>query len=210
MEKMVVYPVTDEKFKKFGCIVKGYDCSQLVEKMQEMPMTDGVEYVASVPDLENLPIFRQLTEREFGGMPVQLGYCNGVNHKLNAVEYHRTSEVCIAATDLIMVLGLRQDIDPYDYTYRTSLMEAFRVPKGTMVELFATTLRYAPLSINAPFRCAVALHRGTGAELTEPRSGKEEDKLLIAVNKWVIGHPESDIGDQGGHIGLVGENPTIE
>lgn len=206
---MIVYPITDERFHKYGCIVKGYDCAQLINTMQETPVTDGVDYVASVPALESLPVYRQIVDREFGGMPVQLGYCNGVNHKLNAFEYHRTSEVDIAATDLIMVLGLRQDIESDTYTYQTSQAEAFLVPKGTMVELYATTLHYAPLSTDIPFRCAVALHRGTGETLKEPRSHIEEDQLLLAVNKWVIGHPESDIGENGGHIGLIGKNPTI-
>lgn len=207
--KMQVYPITDQRFKKYGTIVKNFDCTELLLKMQETPLPESVEYVASVPALENLHFFEELTQREFGGMPVQLGYCNGNNHKLNAAEYHRTSEVDIAATDLIMILGARQDIDTDKYTYDTSLMEAFLVPAGTMVELYATTLHYAPLNAKEPFRCAVALPRGTGASLKESRIKQGEDALLLAANKWVIGHPESDMKQQGGYIGLIGKNPTI-
>jgi len=208
-KKMVIYPIEDEKFRKYGRIVKGYDCAQLLEKMQETPLTDGVEYVASVPVLESLSIFQDLSDREFGGLPIQLGYCNGSNHKMNAVEYHRTSEVDIAATDLIIILGARQDLDPIKFTYDTSLMEAFLVPAGTMLELYATTLHYAPCNASHPFRWAVVLPKGTGALLKAPHSKNDEDALLLAANLWVIGHPESSLKEQGGFIGLIGENPTV-
>ena len=73
----------------------------------------------------------------------KIGYCNGDNHKLNALEYHRSSELDIAQTDLILLLGMQQDIENGDI-YDTSKVEAFLVPAGTGVELYATTLRYAP------------------------------------------------------------------
>lgn len=62
---------------------------------------------------------------------------------MNALEYHRSSELDIAQTDLILLLGMQQDIENGDI-YDTSKVEAFLVPAGTGVELYATTLRYAP------------------------------------------------------------------
>ena len=50
--------------------------------------------------------------------PAVIGYCNGHNSLLNAVEYHRSSEVNVAATDLILLIGMQQDIEA-DYTYDT-------------------------------------------------------------------------------------------
>ena len=79
-------------------------------------------------------------------MPIQIGCCNGHNKKLNAVEYHRDSEVDIAVDDLILILGKQQDIEE-DHTYDTSRMEAFLVPAGTAVEVYATTLHYAPCHV---------------------------------------------------------------
>lgn len=55
----------------------------------------------------------------YGGMPIQIGYCNGHNHLLNAVEYHRDSEINIAVTDMILILGKEQDITE-DHTYDSS------------------------------------------------------------------------------------------
>ena len=54
---------------------------------------------------------------------IQIGYCNGSNVKLNALEYHRSSEIDIAVTDLILLLGCQQDIK--EDTYDTALVEAF-------------------------------------------------------------------------------------
>jgi hypothetical protein len=204
--KLLINSINDEKFNKYARIIKNYDCTRLIERMQATPLTDSVQYVASIEALEELPIFQQLSQREFGGMPIQMGYCNGDNHKLNAFEYHRTSEVLIAATDLIVILGLRKDVDPEKFTYDTSLAEAFLVPAGTMIELFASTLHYAPCSSGKPFRCTVVLPKGTSEAIPLPEK-IGEDALLVAKNVWIIGHP--DLKEQNIFIGLIGQNPTV-
>jgi len=81
----------------------------------------------------------------YGELPVQIGYCNGHNVLLNAVEYHRCSEVNVAATDAVLIVGRQQDVTE-NCTYDTAKMEAFLVEAGTAVELYATTLHYAPCS----------------------------------------------------------------
>lgn len=83
----------------------------------------------------------------YGEMPVQIGYCNGHNSKLNALEYHRDSEINVAATDMILMLGLLTDVEK-DHTYDTSKVKAFLVPAGTAVEVYATTLHYAPCGVD--------------------------------------------------------------
>ncbi len=207
---MKIYNVNDENFRKYGRVVKGYDCTELIKTMQETPLTEEVAYVPAEPKLESLAIFCELQNREFGGLPMELGYCNGKNVLLNAVEYHRSSEVNVAGTDLILLLGCQQDIDPNNYTYDTSRIEAFFVPMGTMVEVYATTLHYAPCSASdSGFRCVVALPRGTNQPLDTTQDALE-DRLLFAKNKWLIAHPDTDLGDQGAFVGLVGENVSVE
>ena len=44
---------------------------------------------------------------------------------------------------MILLVGRQQDITE-DYTYDTDQIEAFLVPAGTAVEMYATTLHYAP------------------------------------------------------------------
>lgn len=204
---MKILQVTDPEFAKYGKVVEGIDFTGLVEKMQEMPLPDGVEYQPSVEALEALPVMEELSCKAYGEMPVQIGYCNGHNELLNAVEYHRDSEINVAATDAVLILGKQQDITD-DFTYDTSLMEAFLIPKGTAVEVYATTLHYAPCGVGGNgFRVAVILPRGTNFPLKKEHSDGE-DKLITAVNKWLIGHPEGGFTGQE-HIGLKGKNLNI-
>ena len=97
------------------------DTTEFVETMlKKDSIPEGTAYVASDPDLEKLPLFKQLQTEVYGDVPIEFGYCNGRNNKLNAVEYHRCSEIDIAATDLILMLGLQQDINYDNNTYETS------------------------------------------------------------------------------------------
>lgn len=207
---MTIKPVTGRTFKPFGRVIKGYYLRSLIEEMEktECP-SDRVVYEPSVRSLETLKINRQFSEEAYGGMPIQIGYCNGRNHLLNAVEYHRDSELNLACTDMILLVGKRQDIGR-DYTYDTGKMQAFLVKKGTLVEIYSTTLHYAPISAgeHENFRCVVVLPRGTNEPLPACR-GKahtKEDQLLTHVNKWLIAHPESGLDKDGAFVGLKGEN----
>ena len=165
--------------------------------MEETPLPEGVIYEPSIKELEELKVAKDFKNREFGGLDIQIGYCNGNNYMLNAVEYHRTSEINIAVTDLILLLGLEQDIED-DYSYDTSNIEAIFVPAGTAIEVYGTTLHYAPCNANeGGFRCVVILPKDTNTELEATIEKQGEDALLFAKNKWLIGHPETDLGAQG-------------
>ena len=131
---MTVKKVTDPAFKAYGRVIKGYDFSGLLKAMEQTPLPEDVIYIPSLPEMEALPAAKELENGIYGQMPIQIGYCNGHNKKLNAVEYHRDSEVDIAVDDLILILGKQQDIEE-DHTYDTSRMEAFLVPAGTAVEV---------------------------------------------------------------------------
>ncbi|MDO4547128.1 MAG: DUF4867 family protein [Clostridia bacterium] len=205
---MQIKKITDPSFKEYGKVITGIDVSALMSEMEKTPAPDEVIYVPSDERLEKLEVFDEFRDVCFGGMPVQLGYCNGLNHTLNALEYHRDSEVNLACTDLIFLLGREQDVDFDNFTYDTSKVEAFLIPKGTLVEVYATTLHYAPISYNdGHFRCVVVLPRGTNFPLERKNKGVGEDKLLTHVNKWLLAHP--DAGIEGAHAGLVGENLTV-
>ncbi|EDT73765.1 MULTISPECIES: DUF4867 family protein [Clostridium] len=207
---MEIKKVNDLEFKKYGQVLKNYNCEEIIEKMQKMPLPLDVIYEPSVKDLEESEIFKELMEREFGGLPIQIGYCNGNNNMLNAVEYHRSSEINIAVTDLILLLGWQPDINE-DHTYDTSKIEAFLVPAGTIIEVFATTLHYAPCNAdNNGFRCVVVLPKDTNMPLEYNVKKNGEDALLFAKNKWLIGHKDTDLGKQGAFIGLYGDNISLK
>jgi len=204
---MQIYNVTDERFRKYGKVIKNIDFSGLTEAMKKTPVPEDVVYEPSIAQLEALPVAKEVETVFYGELPVQIGYCNGHNKLLNAVEYHRSSEINLAATDAVLMLGLEADVTE-DFTYDTSKMEAFLVPAGTAVEIYATTLHYAPCHVaEEGFQVAVILPKGTNYPLEEKHAGGE-DALLAAKNKWLIGHAEGGL-PEGSHIGLVGENLSL-
>ena len=206
---MEVMDVRGPEFKAYGRVIEGYDVSGLMKAMESTPLPDGVVYVASVPELEALSAAKELADGIYGQMKIQVGYCNGHNRKLNALEYNRDSEVNLAVKDLILLLGKQQDISE-DFTYETSKVKAFLVPAGTLIEVYATTLHYAPCEAgDEGFRCVVVLPQGTNMELDHrPVDRCGEEKLLAARNKWLIGHEEGGL-DEGAWIGLTGENISL-
>ena len=205
---MNIQKVTDQAFRKYGQVLEGYDFTGIIKEMKHTPVPEDVIYVPSAEELEALDIIKDLQNKGYGGLPVQIGYCNGHNKKLNALEYHRNSEINIAVTDLILLIGHQQDLEP-DHTYDTSKVEAFLVPAGTGIEVYATTLHYAPCHVNeGGFQCVVVLPKGTNTDLTFPTAKTGEDKLMTAKNKWLIAHEDAKI--EGAFNGLKGENITLD
>ena len=205
---MTVRKVTDPAFKAYGRVITGYDFSGLLKAMEQTPLPEDVIYIPSLPEMEALPAAKELENGIYGQMPIQIGCCNGHNKKLNAVEYHRDSEVDIAVDDLILILGKQQDIEE-DHTYDTSRMEAFLVPAGTAVEVYATTLHYAPCHVkDEGFRCVIVLPRDTNLDMVPVEVKDPEDRLLFARNKWLIGHAQGGL-PEGAFIGLKGENLSV-
>lgn len=205
---MKIQKVTDPAFGRYGQVLEGYDFTGLIKEMKHTPVPEDVIYVPSVEELEALDVMKDLQNKGYGGLPVQIGYCNGHNKKLNAVEYHRNSEINIAVTDLVLLIGHQQDIEP-DHTYDTSKIEAFLVPAGTGIEVYATTLHYAPCHVNeGGFQCVVVLPKGTNTDLTFQTEKTGEDSLMTAKNKWLIAHEDAKIA--GAFNGLKGENITID
>lgn len=206
---MNIQNVNDEAFKKYGRMIKDFECTDILGVMENIEAPEDVIYVPSDSSLEACESAKNVIYSLYGGMPVQIGYCNGHNKALNAFEYHRDSEINIAVTDLVLILGMKQDIKS-DFTYDTAQAEAFLVPAGTVVEVYGTTLHYAPCHVHEEgFKCVVALPKGTNTDI-EKSQMISEDRLLFARNKWLIAHPESGLEQDGAFIGLKGENLTLK
>lgn len=208
---MKILSVNDPAFRKYGRVVRNVDVTELVEALKSTPVPEGVAYEPSVSSLEALPVMNALTDVAYGELPIQIGYCNGHNSKLNALEYHRNSEINVAATDAVLMLGLQQDVEE-DFTYDTGKVEAFLVPAGTAVEIYATTLHYAPCGVDGKgFQVAIVLPKGTNYPLekehtkVEGNASDNEDCLITAKNKWLIGHAEGGL-NKGSFLGLRGKN----
>ena len=208
---MTILPISDPAFASYGKILEGYDTQELLRTLEAAtPLPQGVEYVPSQPELEALPLTSLLASNAYGGMPIQMGWCNGHNTKLNCQEYHRDSELNCGTEDFILLLARMDDIAP-DGTLDTGLVKAFRVPAGVLVEVYATTLHYAPCSAakGAGFRVLVALPKGTNGPRPDIQVLNREDSMLWACNKWLLAHPESSEAAQGAPAVLRGENIDI-
>lgn len=177
---LTIRKITDPEFKEYGKVWEGMDTARLLKEMEHTPLPEDVIYVPSLEQLEVLPVTEDVKNRVYGGLPVQAGYCNGNNHKLNALEYHRNSEINVAVTDMILLLGKLQDVTE-DFLYDTEKVEAFLVPSGTVVEMYETTLHYAPCNVAGNgFRCVVILPQGTNTRIDFTLPGQKEDILMTA------------------------------
>ena len=207
---MQIYSVFDPEFKPYGQVVTGMDdtVAELLDVLKDAPQGPGVDYVPEYAPLQELPACVEISEHCYGGMPVQLGWCNGYNTKLNCLEYHRDSEFNLGTEDFILLLGLQGDI--VDGVLDTATIKAFKAPAGTLIEVFATALHYAPCDPEKGFRVMVALPMGTNTDKPNISVKSPEDKLLWARNKWLLAHPESGEAKQGAHIGLSGVNIDIK
>ena len=204
---MQIKSVLEEAFFSYGKVLTEYDTTELMKEMEHTPLPEDVIYVPSDERLEALSVAKQFEKYGYGGLPIQIGYCNGNNKKLNALEYHRSSEINVAVTDLVLLLGKQEHITK-DFTYDTSNVEAFFVPAGTAIEVYATTLHYAPCNSGEKgFRCVVILPKDTNTDLTFELPKEGEASLMTAKNKWLIAHEEAKI--EGAFVGLVGENITL-
>lgn len=202
---MKIYSIYDKEFAEYGVIVPG-DYKELLEVLSSRPCPEGsTMYCPSDKELEATPSYKGFSYRVYGDMPIQLGYCSGHNNKLNCLEYHRDSEINLANEEFVLLLGKRSEIigDKFD----TSKVKAFRVPAGVAVEVFATSLHYAPIGEHgAGFRVLVVLPRGTNVNSLRIEGEKE----LWATNKWLLAHKDSKEAKEGAYIGLVGDNIVID
>ena len=85
---MKILSVFDPEFKPYGQVVSGLaeTVEEILSALKGTPLPEGTGYVPEEPALQELPAAVEVSEHCFGGMPVQLGWCNGHNTKLNCLE----------------------------------------------------------------------------------------------------------------------------
>lgn len=208
---MKIYSVNDPEFKPYGRVVTGLETAkaEILAALASTPLPAATDYVPEDERLQELPAAVEVSEHLFGGMPCQLGWCNGHNTALNCLEYHRDSEFNLGTEDFVLLLARMEDIA--DGKLDTAKVKAFHAPAGTLVEVYATTLHYAPCHVDADkgFRVLVALPKGTNTAKPDMQNNGGDDPLLWARNKWLLAHAESTEAKAGAYVGLVGENIHI-
>lgn len=205
-QKLKIYSIESEEFLKFGRIIKNIDTSEIIEVASkiENPIS-GSSYLPSVEDFECLQIASKIENELFGTLPAQIGYCWGHSNFLNATEWHKSSEINIAVTPLVLILGQVWDI--IEGEIDSKKFKAFYLPKGVAVEIYATTLHFCPCEVSENgFGCVVGLPAGTNTNLTIDVN----DPMLFRKNKWIIAHNENtSLINRGVVAGITGENFKI-
>lgn len=202
-----LYSVNDSEFKTFGRVIKNLDTSEIIAAAEkiERPETGSV-YSPSEESFEKLQIAAQIKKEYFGTLPTQIGYCHGHNSLLNAAEWHTSSEINIAVTPLVLILGHIWDIE--NGKIDSSHFKAFYLPQDTVAEVYATTLHFCPCEVEkGGFGCVVGLPLDTNTPLDET----PENPLLFRKNKWLIAHEENTpLINRGVISGITGKNFEIK
>ena len=201
-----IHSIFDSEFESFGRVIEGIDATEIIKTAEKIENPENAScYVASLPEFEALPIAEQIQNELFGCLPAQIGYCWGYNSMMNATEWHTCSEINVAVTDLVLILGHVWDIK--NGKIDSSRFKAFFVPKGSVIEVYATSLHFCPCEVNERgFGCVVALSKGTNTDLEI----KPSDKKLFRKNKWIIAHNENAaLINRGVVAGISGINYKI-
>ncbi|MBQ8536128.1 MAG: DUF4867 family protein [Clostridia bacterium] len=206
---MKILTVMDPEFRPYGRVVTGYPVQGILEALAKTPLPEGVGYVPREESLHLAPDAEAVGEALFGGMPFQLGWCNGHNTVMNCLKYHRDSEFNLAAEDLVLLVAKQQEIE--NGCLDTAKVKAFLLPKGVLIETYATTLHYAPCHKDPQrgFKMLVALPANTNTPYKGKAPANEMARFLWARNKWLLAHADSPEAKEGAVVALVGENIDI-
>jgi hypothetical protein len=203
---LTICSVDSPNFNEYGRVIK-LDTKEIVSVAEKTEMPEnGAKYDASLQDFENLEIAKYIRRDCFGQMDIQMGYCRGHANFMNAWEWHTSSEINIAVTDLVLILGKLSDIK--GNIIDSSTAKAFLLRKGECVEIYATSLHFCPCEVSEDgFGCVLALPKGTNTPLDEAT----EDKRLTHKNKWLIAHFDNKAMIENGRVpGIKGANFEIK
>ena len=200
-----IYTIHDAEFIAYGTPIDDVDTTEIVCVGEKLLQNGGAGYKASVPEFEALSIHETIRDRFFGQMPTQTGFVWGCNDRMNALEWHKNSEINIAIDDIVLLLGQLDDIT--DGEYNSDKVKAFYLKKGEMAEVYATSLHFTPCTVKkSGMGAVVGLPLSTNTPLDKPAT----DRYLWAKNKWLVAHYENKGMIDKGIEGIIkGENIKI-
>ncbi len=201
-----ILPIANSSFEQYGTVLKNCDFSDMFSLSIEAIDLSGPMYKRDFEDLHKCVSFQLLKDFVFGEIDLQIGLCFGVNNKMNGMEYHKSSEVIIAVTDIILILGDIRDIK--NNSWDSSMSKCFYITQGMAIELYGGTLHLAPCRTSSkPFCSIIVLPEGTNLPLKAIE--KKKDSLLFMNNKWLICHRDSPAVNRGAFVGITGHNIQI-
>ena len=202
---LTIYTIHDKEFIPYGTPITDVDTSYIVRVGGKLLESGGAGYKASVGEFEALEIHNIIRDRFFGQMPTQTGFVWGKNNRMNALEWHKNSEINIAIDDIVLLLGQLDEI--VDGMYHSDKVKAFYLEKGEAAEVYATSLHFTPCTVKKTgMGAVVGLPLGTNTALDRPAA----DRFLRNKNKWLICHHENKaMIDKGVEGNILGENITL-
>lgn len=204
-----LFCVEDRAFAPYGRVLGGRDAAlSAALAATELP-GEGNLYRASVDELEALPLIAKIRRTAFGETDVQAGFCNGHGCTLNALEYHKCSEVNYSTTGLVLLLALPGDLQ--NDSLDAARIQGFYLPPETLVEIHPRVLHFAPCRVcRTGFNCLVVLEKGVNSPLDRvDTAAPGEEKLLWMRGKWLLCHPDSPQAQKGAFVGIRGENLSL-
>lgn len=165
---IAIHTIHEAAFRRYGSVIRE-DTSAFCAAAETIPFPEmGSKYVASTPELDEIPAAARLRENHCGGLDEQIGLCWGHSNQLNALEWHTCNEFNIAVRELVLLLAKREDLDE-DGRLNADKVQAFYLAQGEMIEVYSDTLHFCPCEVTGSgFSCIVGLQRGTNCPL--PRS----------------------------------------
>lgn len=207
-QHLKIKSVADDAFAQFGQIISLPYQDKLAQQLAatDIPSSNNKYVRADQAFLADEQ--RQVVAREwYGEQAIEIGYCNGNSSQINALEFHNCSEINLAGTDLVLFLAHRNQL--HDNQLNTNQTQAFFVPQGTAIEIYSTTMHFAPCRVwQAGFKCLVILVDQTNTPLTTARKSSD---LLFQHNKWLLTHQENQrMVQQDAYVGLIGKNLAVK
>lgn len=201
------YSVFDPEFGPYGRVLACSADGEFRSAFERQPIPgEGNHYEASVAELEQTAFIRGIRRSVFGDMDIQAGYCNGRGHMMNALEYHKCSEVNFSSTGLVLLLALPGQL--HGGRLDSSCVAGFYLPPLVAAEIFPLVLHFAPCRTSpGGFNCLVVLERGVNSPVEPPAPSAEgEERLLRMRGKWLTCHPDSPQAALGAFVGISGDN----
>ena len=188
---IAIHTIHEAAFRRYGSVIRE-DTSAFCAAAETIPFPEmGSKYVASTPELDEIPAAARLRENHCGGLDEQICLCWGHSNQLNA---------------LVLLLAKREDLDE-DGRLNADKVQAFYLAQGEMIEVYSDTLHFCPCEVTGSgFSCIVGLQRGTNL----PIAPEQKVNKLWAANIWLLGH-EANTGliERGAFPGIYGENWKI-
>ena len=104
-----IHTIHDAAFRRYGSVIQE-DTSAFCAAAETLPFPEeGSKYVASTPELDEIPAAAKLREIHCGGLDEQIGLCWGHSNQLNALEWHTCNEFNIAVRERVLLLAKRED-----------------------------------------------------------------------------------------------------